>query len=166
MSKRKRQREQKREVVRHKRKQLTALASLGLVIALGVGTVLGPWKTSLISRRFHALFLSPVPTPSVPISPSKEYIYVGGRLIATEEPGCLLGYSGTPFGGTAWPIPGIVQTENFDEGGEGVGYHDVDQAANGTYRPGASTSKTVATQRAGATSVRPGPASGCDTALT
>jgi len=61
---------------------------------------------------------------------------VGGRLIATEEPGCLLGYGGTPFGGTAWSIPSIVQIENFDEGGEGVGYHDVDQAGNGTYRPG------------------------------
>ena len=30
-----------------------------------------------------------------------------------------------PFGGTAAPIPGIVEAENFNEGGEAVGYHDL-----------------------------------------
>jgi hypothetical protein len=29
----------------------------------------------------------------------------------------------TPYGGTAAAIPGTVQTENYDTGGEGVGYH-------------------------------------------
>ncbi len=32
--------------------------------------------------------------------------------------------SSTPFGGTAATIPGLVEMENFDEGGEGVAYHD------------------------------------------
>jgi subtilisin family serine protease len=36
----------------------------------------------------------------------------------------LPGEASAPFGGTPAPIPGIVQAENFNEGGEGVGYHD------------------------------------------
>lgn len=32
--------------------------------------------------------------------------------------------SSWPFGETAWPIPGTIQAEDFDEGGEGAGYHD------------------------------------------
>jgi len=30
----------------------------------------------------------------------------------------------TPFGGTPRPIPGTIQAEHFDDGGEGVAYHD------------------------------------------
>jgi glycosidase/fibronectin type 3 domain-containing protein len=40
-------------------------------------------------------------------------------------------YTGTPYGGTAAAIPGTVQFENFDVGGEGVAYHDTDAANNG-----------------------------------
>lgn len=32
----------------------------------------------------------------------------------------------TPFGGVAWPIPGLIETENFDNGGEGIAYHDME----------------------------------------
>ena len=31
----------------------------------------------------------------------------------------------TPFGGTPWPLPGLVEAENFDAGDEGFAYHDV-----------------------------------------
>src|SRR5262249_54343305 len=37
----------------------------------------------------------------------------------------------TPFGGGARPIPGTIQAENFDNGGEGVAYHDNDASNNG-----------------------------------
>jgi hypothetical protein len=37
----------------------------------------------------------------------------------------------TPFGGTPWAIPGTIEMENFDNGGEGVAYHDADAANNG-----------------------------------
>jgi hypothetical protein len=30
----------------------------------------------------------------------------------------------TPYGGTPWPVPGLIQAEKFDHGGEGIGYHD------------------------------------------
>jgi len=41
----------------------------------------------------------------------------------------------TPFGGTPFTTPGRLQLENYDEGGEGVAYHDT-EAANlgGVYR--------------------------------
>lgn len=139
MSKRKRQLKLQRRVLGHKRKRLIALATVSLIVTLGLGAVFGPWKISRARAGLQALFSSPVPTPPVPppTSPSKEYIYVGGRLIATEEGGCLSGYTGTPYLGTSWSIPGTVQAENFDQGGEGVAYHDVDPgSANGTYRSG------------------------------
>ena len=34
-------------------------------------------------------------------------------------------HSGSPYGGTAAVIPGVIQVEVYDEGGEGVGYHDL-----------------------------------------
>jgi len=41
----------------------------------------------------------------------------------------------TPFGGTAATIPGTIEAENFDDGGEGIAYHDT-SAGNfgGKYR--------------------------------
>jgi hypothetical protein len=36
-----------------------------------------------------------------------------------------------PYGGTPRPIPGVVQAEDYDEGGEGVAYHDADAGNNG-----------------------------------
>ena len=44
--------------------------------------------------------------------------------------------NGTPYSGTPISVPGTIQAENFDNGGEGVAYHDVD--ANNielAYRP-------------------------------
>ena len=37
----------------------------------------------------------------------------------------------TPYAGAAMPIPGIIQNENFDNGGEGVAYHDTSAANEG-----------------------------------
>jgi len=47
-----------------------------------------------------------------------------------------IGQKETPYGGTAWPLPGIVQAENFDSGGNYVGYFNLDTTNQGgaTYR--------------------------------
>ncbi len=43
----------------------------------------------------------------------------------------------TPYSGVAIALPGLVQTEDFDIGGEGVAYHDSDTTnAGGLYRSG------------------------------
>ncbi|NJM15542.1 MAG: carbohydrate-binding protein [Bacteroidales bacterium] len=35
-----------------------------------------------------------------------------------------------PYGGSAWEIPGRVEAENYDTGGEGVAFHDTDDGNN------------------------------------
>ena len=46
-------------------------------------------------------------------------------ISATLEPGgTSTPYGGTAYGGTAAALPGLVQAEYFDDGGEGVAYHD------------------------------------------
>jgi hypothetical protein len=41
----------------------------------------------------------------------------------------------SPYGGTAWLVPGSIQAEDFDIGGEGVAYHDTDAVnSGGVYR--------------------------------
>lgn len=41
----------------------------------------------------------------------------------------------TPFGGKAWALPGTIQAEDFDDGGEGVAYHDTTSGnSGGAYR--------------------------------
>jgi|GEM_PF-784639 len=43
---------------------------------------------------------------------------------------------GTPYGNVPWSIPGTIEIEDFDLGGEGVAYHDTDPTNNGgQYRP-------------------------------
>lgn len=44
--------------------------------------------------------------------------------------------NGTPYSGTAVNIPGLIQAENYDNGGDGVAYHDVNSNNIGlAYRP-------------------------------
>ena len=53
----------------------------------------------------------------------------GGGSGATNASGS------TPYGGTPWPVPGIIQAENFDNGGKGVAYFDTTRGnAGGAYR--------------------------------
>jgi hypothetical protein len=69
------------------RRRYLLVGSVGLIAVLGLATAAGPWRTSLSRTRVGSLFFSPPPPPLPPPgSPSKEYIYAGGRLIATEEP--------------------------------------------------------------------------------
>lgn len=62
-----------------------------------------------------------------------KFEYVGG----SSAPPPSGGSSGSPsaFGGTAWALPGGVQAEDFDNGGNGVGYYDhTGGNAGGAYR--------------------------------
>jgi hypothetical protein len=42
----------------------------------------------------------------------------------------------TPYGGVSWPIPGVIEAEDFDEGGEGIAYHNknIDENISNSYR--------------------------------
>jgi GH18 family chitinase len=62
------------------------------------------------------------------------------NIIDTKLPTGSGGGGGTqsPYGGTAWTIPGTIEAENYDVGGEGVGFHDTTTGNSGnTYRTGA-----------------------------
>ena len=63
------------------------VAGLCGIILLAFVTIAGPWSSWLGTGRIRSAFFSPPPpTLPPPGSPSKEYVYAGNRLIATEEP--------------------------------------------------------------------------------
>jgi hypothetical protein len=71
-------------------RRYVAIGSICVIALLAVGAVAGPWQLS--RTRVGSLFFSPPPPPlPSPGSPSKEYIYAGGRLLATEEPNPMAG---------------------------------------------------------------------------
>ncbi len=64
-----------------------------------------------------------------------------GNTTAASTVNFIVGGKETPFGGTPWTLPGLIQAENFDEGGNDVGYFNLDPRDYGsapTYRPGSS----------------------------
>jgi len=70
--------------MRHQRRRYVLTGGVCAILLLAFATLAGPWSPLLASRK-RATFFSPAPVPS-PSNPTKEYIYAGGRLIATEEP--------------------------------------------------------------------------------
>jgi chitodextrinase len=75
-----------------KRKKGLVVTALALTIALCFVTLAGPWSNSPGVKGLRSLFVAPPAPPPLPApgNPSKEYIYAGGKLIATEEPLALL----------------------------------------------------------------------------
>lgn len=72
-----------------------------------------------------------VERPTYPFGPLSDHYPVVAVYTFGSTPG------NTPFGGTPAAVPGRIEAENFDEGGEGVVYHD-DTTGNsgGQHRPG------------------------------
>jgi hypothetical protein len=55
-----------------------------------------------------------------------------------------------PFGGTPAAVPGKIEAENFDTGGEGVAFHDTDTAnLGGAYRPSEAVDLQATTDTGG-----------------
>ncbi len=55
----------------------------------------------------------------------------GGSVSKTTILSLIVTSLQTPYGGSSFAIPGTIQAENFDNGGEGVAYHDLDTSNNG-----------------------------------
>jgi hypothetical protein len=72
--------------------KIVVTAAIMLIATLGVGTVVGPWRNTVAANKLRALIASPFAPPPLPspANPSKEYIYAGSKLIATEAPTTLL----------------------------------------------------------------------------
>jgi hypothetical protein len=94
MSKRKAQRTSGRKARRvSSRKKYASVAALSLAILLGFGVIAGPLSSIRGLRTIRSLILAPPAIPA-PGNPSKEYIYAGGKLIATEAPVTLVAPAG------------------------------------------------------------------------
>jgi Carbohydrate binding module (family 6)/F5/8 type C domain/Right handed beta helix region len=106
-------------------------------------TITSPWRNGIvIAPPFY-----PAPTGSATItgntvtglgSGTQPYLNNSGGFTATVSNNGWQG-GGTPegpFGGTPAAVPGVVQAENYDTGGQGVGYSvaSVNGTAN-SYRP-------------------------------
>ena len=67
-----------------RKRKVTRIITLLLCLSLA-GAIFAQWRAGrLLNSRYPVL--APTPTVPPPSSPSKEYIYAGGRLVATEEP--------------------------------------------------------------------------------
>ena len=75
-------------VKRRRSRKVLTVATLGLLVTLSLGSMVGPGRNLMGSRKLRALVAGPLAPAAIPSpgNPSKEYIYAGGRLIATEEP--------------------------------------------------------------------------------
>lgn len=96
---------------RSNRTRYVGVAALGLMVTLSLGTVLGPLGNSFGVRK-PGLIATPFPQPiPSPGNPSKEYIYAGGKLIATEEPGSgsSLAPPASLVATTTWTSSGTVE---------------------------------------------------------
>ena len=106
-------------------------------------TITSPWRNGIvISPPFY-----PAPTGSATITGNTVTGLSGGnQAFANDSSGFTASVSGNswqgsttpegPYGGTAAAVPGTVQAENYDTGGQGVAYSvgSVNGSAN-SYRP-------------------------------
>jgi glucosylceramidase len=63
-----------------------------------------------------------------------------GNTERTSSVKLTVGDAEMPYGGTPWPLPGLVQAENFDNGGNFISYFNLytSDPSGATYRPNAS----------------------------
>ncbi len=94
---------------------------------------------ALAYQRKSGTTTSPIPTPAPPPTPTPAPV---PTPIPTPTPTPIPVPVQTPYGGSAVKAlltgPTTIQAENFDNGGEGISYHDLDAAnlGNNAYRPG------------------------------
>ncbi len=107
------------------RKRFTRLLVLIVLLMLGLQAGLPLGAIGAATNTPVPTFLPPSATP-------------GGAMVgaASTTPG------EGPYTGTAAVIPGKIEAENYDTGGEGSGYHDTD-ALNNTTNPAFRTTENV-----------------------
>lgn len=103
--------------------------TLGLMLSICFGVV-GPWRNSFAVTTLRGFFVSPPPPPPIPPpgSPSKEYIYAGNKLIATEAPPVLA----APASMTATTIsePPTPQVNISWTASPGADHYEVERSTN------------------------------------
>lgn len=100
---------------RKHRRKLVSLAGLLLLCVLSV-LVLAQWRANRAASKAKSMLASaPASQPTAsPLQLSKEYIYAGGKLIATEEPGTAATPTPTPSVTTA--VAQFIATDTTSKG--------------------------------------------------
>ncbi|MDY0148870.1 MAG: carbohydrate-binding protein [Kiritimatiellia bacterium] len=87
----------------------------------------GAWNAYQVVRKPGVQLTTGVHTVRVVMESTGASSNVGAfdwfQVVAEPPPG--------PFGGVPWPLPGTVEIEHYDTGGEGVAYHDATAANEG-----------------------------------
>lgn len=114
-----------------------AVIAVGLALCLGlVAGILAKIGVFHSAARMNASLATPT-AELAPNSPSKEYIYAGGRLLATEEPGS------SPLVNLALNKPATQSSTFVQHGVTFSASRAVDGNTNGDFWGGASTSATT-----------------------
>ena len=114
---------------KRRRDKYGAIAVVAAVIILTCATMAGVWRNTAGVRKLRAVFLpsSPPPIPS-PDHPSKEYIYAGGKLVATEAPVTLVAPQ-TLLATTVTSLPAPQITVSW-QAAEGAHHYQVEKTTN------------------------------------
>ena len=73
-----------------------------------------------------------------------------GASLALTMTGRAVAQTEAPYGGTPWPVPGTIQVENFDTGGQNIGYFTSDNTNHGNqYRTSEGVSIEATTDSGG-----------------
>ncbi|MBA3708693.1 MAG: fibronectin type III domain-containing protein, partial [Planctomycetes bacterium] len=91
-------------------------------IDYGTTTAYGQSVTSVGYFRRHLLSLAELPASTLIHYRVTLTDPVGNTTTTADQ--TVTTPAQTPHGGTPWPIPGTIACANFDDGGEGVAYHD------------------------------------------
>ncbi|HSS22507.1 MAG TPA: hypothetical protein VLL54_20720 [Pyrinomonadaceae bacterium] len=106
-------------------------AAIVVIATLVTGTVVGPWRNTTPARKMRALIAAPFAPPPVPspTNPSKEYVYAGSRLIATEEPAAPLA-APTGFVATTQSDLPVAQVSTSWTASAGAHHYQLERTTN------------------------------------
>jgi hypothetical protein len=118
MSKKKARQQKRADADAASRRKRIGVALIALLLSLGLAAgTFAQWRAARVPPGTNALLLvPPAPSPAAN-SPSKEYIYAGGRLLATEEPSG--GTTVTPGTDTVWVEDQVPAGATLYGSGEG-----------------------------------------------
>ncbi len=110
-------------------------------VKLGVTGLPGGAYSELYPLPFTNKYFLPLETQKSVASGSYPVTITGrqGNAEATSKVNLTVGGQETPYLGSASTVPGLIQAENFDNGGNYVGYFNLDATDQGSapgYRPG------------------------------
>lgn len=107
---------------------------LNATATISGATVPGTFQYSPASGAILAVGSHPLEVVFTPDDTSVYNVATGTAFLIVPSPGPLR----QPYGnnGQPWPVPGRIEAEHFDEGGQGVAYHDKDPWNEGAFQYG------------------------------